>query len=96
MGGIQFLVQDSLPGRPFVGIGIDLLQSMGVKNLVGIEAGVVFHGTTNDNSLDEIPIRLTSDEKAPKEKLSHGMTLDYIGFEGLDENANFDNFVVRT
>ena len=60
MGGVKFLVQDSLPGRPFVSIGLDLLRSMGIKSFESIEKGVDFLGTTPLHQLDVVPIFTTS------------------------------------
>jgi len=60
MGGAVFQMQDSLPGRPFVNIGLDLIRSMGVDDVVQINKGVVFQGTSAENCFDDIPIAITS------------------------------------
>ena len=60
MGGIWFQVQDSLPGRPFVNIGLELLITMCVSDIVNIKENVVFQGTTNDNCFDGVPLSITS------------------------------------
>ena len=60
MGGIKFLLQDTLPGRPFVSMGIDLLRSMGIKDLEGVEEDASFLGTTDLHNLDVGPGRIVS------------------------------------
>lgn len=43
-GGVLFEVQDSLPGRPFLYLGFDLLKSMGEPEMCQINEGVAFAG----------------------------------------------------
>jgi len=43
-GGVLFEVQDSLPGRPFLYLGFDLLKSMGEPEMYQINEGVAFAG----------------------------------------------------
>ncbi|CAB9515895.1 expressed unknown protein [Seminavis robusta] len=52
-GGVAFMVQDSLEGRPFVTIGWDLLSSMDGTKFRHIELGVVFARTTFEQQLDD-------------------------------------------
>ena len=44
-GGVLFEAQDSLPGRPFLYLGYDLLKSMGFPIMHLIKDGVAFSGT---------------------------------------------------
>lgn len=60
MGGVKFLMQDSIPGRPFVGIGLDLLRSMGIKYFEVVEDDVYFPGTTDMHKLDNVPVHTSS------------------------------------
>lgn len=54
MGGVQFLIQDSLPKRPFFAIGLDLLRSM-KPSFRYIKAGVMFDGTELNAGFDNVP-----------------------------------------
>lgn len=52
MGGVKFLVQDSLFERPFISIGWDLLMSMGIFSFSFIEEGVTYMGSSFDHEFD--------------------------------------------
>lgn len=71
MGGIQFLVQDSMIGRPFVGIGLDLLHFMNITVLLGIQPGAIFaHNRNVANLFDEddiIPSAIVSGSPRPSQ-----------------------------
>ena len=65
-GGIVFEISDSLEGRPFVNIGVDLLSGMKVKYTC-IQEHVVFHGASALNGYDHyrIPTTPTSGSISP-------------------------------
>jgi len=121
MGGLQFLVQDSFPGRPFITIGWDLFRTMGVRELHVILEDVVFHGTTKENELMSIPIVSCLTSGSPRHALilpedvissehvgigecftsssseddtTNGTRLDFIGFDGVDENTDLSKLVI--
>lgn len=51
-GGLKLMIQDSNPDRPFVVAGLDLVRSMGVSMLFGIQAGLKFESGANNSEGD--------------------------------------------
>ena len=98
MGGVKFLMQDSLPGRPFVGIGLDLLRSMGIDDFEAIENDVYFPGTTDMHKLDNVPIHTSSgsphSSKFPStvfESESNGVSIEECLTESQDSGMKMSS-----
>jgi hypothetical protein len=73
-GGIQFLVQDSLPHRPFAVVGLDLLHSMGVEVLWYLRSGLAFTANNGEFEMDAIADALLTRSGSLSEDSSHAFS----------------------
>jgi len=97
-GGIIFQVQDTLPGRPFVNIGLDLLHSMNVTyNRINETCDVVFKGTSNENCFDDLDLYATptsgSVSLKSAEPLEFAATLSTLTTLSSEELAQSGNVI---